>query len=625
MSLPARVLQLGLRVSVQKIIQAPSLQEGAGLIVMYALIVATLSLLSPYFLSANNFLNLLLASSTIGIIAMFTTMLMVGGGLDLSVGSTVALVGVIISHAQYGLGIWGATMLGIGIGILIGFLNGFIVTRLAINPLITTLGMLSAARGLAFVISGGLTEPVPDEAFGQLGRGFFGAVPVPVVVLALLIAASFIVMRYTTYGRAMYAIGGNPNASHLAGLPVKRYQLMAYTLSGLSAGIAGVFLTSRLAAGAPQAALGLELSVIGAVILGGTSLAGGKGGILGTVIGVLILGTLTNGMVLLSLSSYYQQIAQGLVLLVAVGLDQFRLGSIGRRAAAKMYRIGFANLSDERAFAGEVRSSLERAAVEAGNFSLLIADNKLDPAVTLSNADRFIREKVDLVIEYQLDEQTADQLMDKFRAARLPVIALGAPMSGAVYFGADNYTASRIAGEALGAWIKQHWNGKIDRLIALDDPGAGSVSTSGMQGQREGLESIIGGLNDECIIHLDSGNGKDMGKARVAETFARLPDYNRLAIISLNDEAALAALAAAAEVGRLSDVAVVGLGASRLAREEISKPDSRLIGSVMYAPERFGERLLQTARQMLDGDRVPPAIYVEPVFIDREKLNTYYP
>ena len=319
----------------RRALQSPSLQEGAGLIGMFVIIVIVMSVLSPYFLSTQNFLNLLLASSTIGIIAMVSTMLMVGGGLDLSVGSTVALVGVVISHTQYTLGIWGAVVAGLAVAMIIGLANGLIVTRVGISPLITTLGMLSIVRGLAFVFSGGLTEPVLDEAFGQLGRGFIGIVPFPVIAFIVVTVAAYITMRFTTYGRAMYAVGGNSEASHLAGLPIKRYQLIAFILSGLSAGVASVFLTAQLAAGAPQAAAGLELSVVAAVILGGTSLAGGKGTIFGTLIGVLILGTLNYGMVLLSVSAYYQQVAQGLVLLLAVGLDQFRLGSIVRKSSVK--------------------------------------------------------------------------------------------------------------------------------------------------------------------------------------------------------------------------------------------------------------------------------------------------
>ena len=321
--------------SLRRYLQGPGLQEGLGLFGMLVLIVVAMSLASPYFFSVQNGLNLLLAISTIGLIAMVTTMLMVGGGLDLSVGSTVALVGVVIAKSQGTLGIWGAVAAGLGVGLLIGLANGFLVTRVGINPLITTLGMLGMVRGLAYVLSGGLTQPVLDQAFGNLGQGFLGIVPIPVIALIIVTAVCHVVMRYTTYGRAMYAIGGNAEASTLAALPVKRYQLVAYVLSGLSAAVAGIFLTAQLSAGAPQAATGLELSVVSAVVLGGTSLAGGKGTILGTVIGVLILGTLNNGMVLLSVSSYYQQVAQGLVLLLAVGLDQFRLGSVMRSATTK--------------------------------------------------------------------------------------------------------------------------------------------------------------------------------------------------------------------------------------------------------------------------------------------------
>lgn len=314
----------------QRAMRTRDWREGAGLLVIYLLMVAFLSTRSPYFLTTRNLLNLLLATSVLGMIAVFTTMLMIGGGLDLSVGATTALVGMIIASLQDQLGIWGAVSAGLLVSLIIGLVNGLVVTRIGINPLITTLGMLSIARGLAFVISNGLTVPMLDPTFGELGRGSVAGIPVPVIVLALFFVLAIVVMRTTTYGRAMYAIGGNSKASYLAGLPVKRYRLIAYTLSGLSAGIAGVFLTSRLGAAAPQASAGLELSVIAAVVLGGTSLAGGKGNLFGTLIGILVLGTLNNGMTLLNVSSYYQQIAQGVVLLLAVGLDQLRLGGMSR-------------------------------------------------------------------------------------------------------------------------------------------------------------------------------------------------------------------------------------------------------------------------------------------------------
>jgi ribose transport system permease protein len=305
-----------------------ALRDVLGLAAVYAVIFVALALLSPFFLSPQNLINLLLATSILAIVAVFTTMLMVSGGLDLSVGSVVALAGVVIAVLQPLAGIWPAALCGLLAGALVGALNGWLVTGWGINAVITTLGTLYVARGVAFVLSDGLTKPVFDEGFAALGGGLLFGIPIPVVLALLLFVGGLIVLNYTTYGRALYAVGGNAEASRLAALPVKRYQFLAYLFSGFSAGLAGVVLTSRLYAAAPQAATGLEFSVIAAVVLGGTSLAGGKGTLLGTFLGVLILGTLNNGMTLLSLSSDYQQIVQGFVLLLAVAIDQIRLGAV---------------------------------------------------------------------------------------------------------------------------------------------------------------------------------------------------------------------------------------------------------------------------------------------------------
>ncbi len=309
--------------------------SGIGLLVLYIIMVIVISQLSPYFLGSRNLVNLPVSVAVIGMIAVFSTLLMIGGGLDLSVGANTALVGVLVASTQESLGIGGAVAFGLIVGALIGLINGLLVTRVGINPLITTLGMLSVVRGLAFVFSGGLSILIMDENFGQLGRGKIAGVPTLVVAALIMFIIAIIVLHFTTYGRAMYAIGGNSRASHLAALPVKRYQLIAYVLSGLGAAIAGLFLTSRLGAAAPQASTGLELKVVAAIILGGTSLTGGKGNLFGTFLGVLILGTLDNAMTLLSVSAYYQQIALGVLLLLAVGLDQLRVGNLGRLLRSK--------------------------------------------------------------------------------------------------------------------------------------------------------------------------------------------------------------------------------------------------------------------------------------------------
>lgn len=307
-----------------------NLGSGIGLLMLYIIMVIIISQLSPYFLGSRNLVNLPVSVAVIGMIAVFSTLLMIGGGLDLSVGANTALVGVVVASTQAQFGIIGAAAFGLLVGVLIGLINGLLVTRVGINPLITTLGMLSVVRGLAFVFSGGLSIQIMDASFGQLGRGKIAGVPTLVVAAFIMLVIAVIVLNFTTYGRAMYAIGGNSRASHLAALPVKRYQLIAYILSGLAAAIAGLFLTSRLGAAAPQASTNLELKVVAAIILGGTSLNGGKGNLFGTFLGVMILGTLDNAMTLLSVSAYYQQIALGILLLLAVGLDQLQFGNLRR-------------------------------------------------------------------------------------------------------------------------------------------------------------------------------------------------------------------------------------------------------------------------------------------------------
>lgn len=314
-----------------------AVQELLALALMLTLIVVVMGQSSPLFLTPRNITNLLMDSTTVGIIAVFMTMLIISGGLDLSVASTTALCGIIIGVMQESGGLWQGVGLALVAGAVVGFINGFLVTYIGINPLITTLGMLSIARGLAFVLSDGLTIPVIDMTgeqtaaytpFTQLSEGTFLGIPNPILLVIGLFILGIVMLRFTTYGRAIYVIGDNEKAAYLAGLPVRRYRMMTYILCGLCAAVAGVFLTSRLYAADPRAAPNIELTAITAVILGGTSLAGGQGRLIGTLLGVLILSGLLNGLKLQSVSTELQNIAQGIVLLLAVGIDQVRQGKI---------------------------------------------------------------------------------------------------------------------------------------------------------------------------------------------------------------------------------------------------------------------------------------------------------
>jgi ribose transport system substrate-binding protein len=288
------------------------------------------------------------------------------------------------------------------------------------------------------------------------------------------------------------------------------------------------------------------------------------------------------------------------------------------------FTIGFANQSETLPFAVDVRRSLERAAADVGSIDLVVADNQLSGAEALRIADRLIKRKIDLAIEYQIDYKAGNLIMDKFRQANIPVIAVDIPMVGATFFGVDNYRAGRMAGEALGEWIRRVWNGRFDHLLVLEEPRAGSLPEARIQGQLEGLQEVVGPLPAEKIRHIDCGNTSAISERGVAKALSALPDSHHIAIISFNDEAALGALQAARNANRESDVVIVGQGADRLIREEIRNPQSRLIGSTAYMPERYGEKLMDLALKILRGDSVPPAVYMNHVFIHADNIDRYY-
>ncbi len=279
------------------------------------------------------------------------------------------------------------------------------------------------------------------------------------------------------------------------------------------------------------------------------------------------------------------------------------------------YRIGFANLNENQPFAVDVRRGLERAAKEAGNVDLVLADNQLDPVVAGQVAERFLKQQLDLVIEYQIDEQVGNRLMNSFQEAHLPVIAVDIPIVGATYFGVDNYRAGYLAGSALGEWVINHWAGKYDRVIIMEEPRAGALPASRTTGQMDGLESRLGKISPELQIRLNCANTVEISEAETRATLQRLPNVHRLVILSFNDDAALGAMEAAVHLGREADVIIVGQGADRLVRNLMELPGSRIIGSTAFLPEQYGSRLVELALKILRGEPVPPAVYMNHTFI----------
>jgi len=288
------------------------------------------------------------------------------------------------------------------------------------------------------------------------------------------------------------------------------------------------------------------------------------------------------------------------------------------------YRIGFGNMSERMVFPQQVRRSLEQAARRFPNIELLIRDNDLDRRTALENADWFVSRRVDLVIEYQIDAKAGNIIMDKFNQAGIPVIAVDIPLPGATFFGANNYRAGYIAGEALGEWITQHWQGQLDILLKLESPRIGVTAATRLQGLQEGLESVVGSIADEQIQIVNSPLLVHDVPAAVAGLLPLLPLAARIAIIAINDEVAVGALEAFEKANRLGQVVAVGQNADQIGLEALRRHDFPFIGSTRFAPEEYGEQLLHLAFKILSGAPVPPAVYNQHIFLNRDNLREYY-
>ncbi|WP_421952929.1 ABC transporter permease [Pelagibacterium sp.] len=306
-------------------------KEWAGVAVLaafYILIFVAFTLLTPYFLQPRNLMSIGLNMSVIGLMAIAGTPLIVSGGLDLSVAAVAGLSGVIVSLLySMGIDVWVAAAIAVMVALVLGAINGLLVTKLRLNPLIVTLGTMSIFTGAALVLTGGLSKPLIVPNFNWLGSGRLLGVPAPLIMMTVLALLTWWVMTRTRFGREIYASGGNPEASRIMGINVDRVQLVLYMVSAAVGAFAGIVLGAMLGAAAPNAAGSHLLTVIAAIILGGTSLYGGRGSVWGTVLAVLILGTLNNGLTLMDVSSFWQEITRGGVLILAVAFDQLRLRS----------------------------------------------------------------------------------------------------------------------------------------------------------------------------------------------------------------------------------------------------------------------------------------------------------
>ena len=303
--------------------------ETYGVLLFLVALIVIFTLYNPMFLSARNIKNILTEVSIYGIIGVGMTYVILTGGIDLAVGSLLAFAaisGAFLMQALAGdffMGWLVAMLAACAVGTMAGYLHGKVVTRFGVPAFIVTLGGLTVWRGATLIVNDGAPVSGFNEALRWWGRGDVLGVPVPVLVFLVVALVGYIALRYTRYGRQVYAVGGNPEAARLSGLSVQSVVLSVYVITGFLAGLAGFLLCDRLGSAEAVAGTGYELRIIASVVIGGTSLFGGLGGVGGTIVGALLIGVLINGLVIMNVSAYYQQVVIGIIIVLAVGFDTY--------------------------------------------------------------------------------------------------------------------------------------------------------------------------------------------------------------------------------------------------------------------------------------------------------------
>lgn len=293
-----------------------------GIFIAWIILVAGFTVCESSFLTINNILNILRQVSIVGISAVGMTFIILSGGMDLSIGSVIGVSAVLAALlSSNGLHPVLAALASLAIGAVIGAFNGVLINEVGIAPMISGLGLMTALRGVAYIIANGQPVYGIPNSFKILGQGYFLSIPIPVIIMGIIFFCGWIVANKTVFGRCVYGIGGNAEATRLSGIRVKGIKYQIYILNGILSALAGVILMSRTNSGQPKAGDGYEMDVITACVLGGISTSGGEGNFLSVIVGVVMMGTLTNGMVLMNVQEFYQWVVKGTVLILAVTID----------------------------------------------------------------------------------------------------------------------------------------------------------------------------------------------------------------------------------------------------------------------------------------------------------------
>lgn len=628
------------------------LLDNGALSALVVLVVA-MSLLSGDFLTTQNLLNVGVQAAVTAILAFGVTFVIVSAGIDLSVGSVAALSATVLAWTatSEGVPVWIAVILAIGTGIACGLVSGALVSYGKLPPFIATLAMLSIGRGLSLVISQGSPIAFP-ESVSVLGDTLGGWLPVPVLVMIVMGLVTALVLGRTYIGRSMYAIGGNEEAARLSGLRVRRQKLVVYALSGLFAAVAGIVLASRLVSAQPQAAQGYELDAIAAVVIGGASLAGGVGKASGTLIGALILAVLRNGLNLLSVSAFWQQVVIGVVIALAVLLDTLRRraggGSAapaassgasgkGREGAVKLAvaavcvaavvaavsffssgpsgtttKVGMSLSTLNNPFFVQMKAGAQAEAEEAG-IELTVTDAQNDASQQANQLQNFTGEGVASVVVNPVDSDAVGPAVRAANKAGIPVVAADRGVNKAdtaTLVASDNVAGGRLAAKALADKL-----GGKGEIVVLQ-------GTAGTSAGRERGTGFADGLKAYPGIKVAASQPADFDRTKGLDVMTNLLQSNPriTGVFAANDEMALGAVKALGSKAGKS-VHVVGFDGTPDGLKAVGA--GTLYASVAQQPGELGRIAVRNAVGAARGKTVDSVVKVPVKVVTKKNVADF--
>ncbi|KMS68769.1 transporter [Streptomyces viridochromogenes] len=623
------------------------LLDNGALTALIVLVIA-MSALSGDFMTTDNLLNVGVQAAVTAILAFGVTFVIVSAGIDLSVGSVAALSATVLawSATSQGIPVVLAVVLAIATGIACGVVNGILISYGKLPPFIATLAMLSVARGLSLVISQGSPIALPDSV-SHLGDTLGGWLPVPVLVMVGMGLITAFVLGRTYIGRSMYAIGGNEEAARLSGLRVKKQKLAIYAFSGLFAAAAGIVLAARLSSAQPQAAQGYELDAIAAVVIGGASLAGGTGKASGTLIGALILAVLRNGLNLLSVSAFWQQVVIGVVIALAVLLDTVRRkagatpvaagtsqGGKGRQAAtyvlaavvaaalvgamsflhtgsseAKSKKIGLSLSTLNNPFFVQIRAGAQAEAKKLG-VDLTVTDAQNDASQQANQLQNFTSEGLGTIIVNPVDSDAVTPAAKAVNKSDIPLVAVDRSVnnaSTAALVASDNVTGGKLAAKSLAEKL-----GGKGRIVILQGQAGTSASRERGSGFAEGLKAYP---DIEVVAKQPADWDRTKGLDVMTNLLQANPDID--GVFAENDEMALGAIKALGSKAGKS-VQVIGFDGTADGLKAVEA--GTLYASVAQQPTELGRIAVQNAVKAAAGDKVEKSVMVPVKVVTKENV-----